>query len=737
LWLPALVALAVVPGAWADQGAVQVASGAPTVWADSVRLIEAGQFGKAAAQAEELEGLGPEGEQVARWLRDLLDMQAQRDEMTQADHDKYVAWAIEQHAKGNIMNALWCAVRALENTEDQDAFRKESWLDELRQDALARAASQREEGKWLDAHSVYYQLAAIWERDPQLKKLKRECLTHARLEVSYKPDSKWREYLAGIEWRMATDALFKIRNYYVTKPDFRELAIAGLEQLVMLAESPALREVFPSLNNKHDRNQFIDRINEHIRQVRRAKEVPQGDVSDRFRRALDINMVTVELPESLLVSEFMSAAMDTLDDFSTVIWPVEFKEFDKHTKGKFIGVGISIARVEGEITVMTPLEDSPAYYAGILADDVIIKVNGEDIKNLSLTQAVEVITGPIGTTVTLTIRRNVDGVDQEIDFHLKRSEIVIQSVKGFQRDPENPQRWDFMLDAEMGIGYIRVGQFADNTVAHLYRTVEELRDRAGLKTLILDLRFNPGGLLTSAVQMSELFLDKGERIVSTKGERMREWPIDAERRGPFFDLPLVVLINGQSASASEIVSGALQDHGRATIIGERTFGKFSVQNLMQLSGTDAHLKLTTAAYYLPSGRSLHHDDDATEWGVDPDIDVPLVTKELLKVLALRRRADVLVKPGMERPEPAPDSDKPPAEEAGEAEKSDKPEEDSERQDGEDEEHEEEPLPPDPNERPEIDPQLETALFVARVRLLGESSPQIVLQGPAKSEVGVE
>jgi carboxyl-terminal processing protease len=238
--------------------------------------------------------------------------------------------------------------------------------------------------------------------------------------------------------------------------------------------------------------------------------------------------------------------------------------------------------------------------------------------------------------------------------------------------------------------------------------------------------------------MAELFLQRNERIVSTKGERMRESYIDAARTGPFRDLPLVVLINEQSASASEIVSGALKDHHRALIVGERTFGKFSVQNLMRLGGTDAHLKLTTAAYYLPNGKSLHRTDDATEWGVDPDIGVPVVYKELYRIVEMRRKADVLARPDLAQ------HDAEPADAEETAEPADQPEADQEQDqpdaeaaDQEDDEDDEEPLPPDPNDRPEIDPQLETALFVMRVHLLAETSPQVALQDPKPAEVSVE
>ena len=747
-------------------GAPNFDSSPEQVWSTSIDLIESGDFDAASARIDELERLGRDGARIAEWLREQQEMGKTRAEMTHEDLEKYIQWAQEQHAKDKIQRALGYATMAYDNSTDKDAFREQEWLRKLYDDALEYAADLREKHEWLDAHAVYFQLAAIFEHDKQIRKLRHECLTHARLEVFYKPDTKWEEQLAGIEWRMVRDVLYKIDKYYVSEADFRKLTVAGLEQLLMLARSEAVREVFPSLEDELDRQAFIDRIEERLRQVQAADRVTFVDTGKMFDRVREINMQTVQIPETVIVSEFVTGAMETLDEFSTVIWPVEFREFDKRTTGEFIGVGISIAKRNSELVVVTPLEDSPAYYAGVLADDVITKVDGVDTADMSLTKAVETITGPPNTTVTLTVRRQVDGLDKEIDFKLKRRLVTIQSVKGYTRDAEDTQGWKYMVDPEMGIGYLRLVNFDQNTVDQLRTVITSLQKNEGLKGLILDLRANPGGLLRSAVETSELFLREDQKIVSTKGERTPEYPpITSRITGPFASLPLAVLINEASASASEIVSGALKDHKRATIIGERTFGKFSVQNLMQIDGTDAHVKLTTAAYYLPSGKSLHRTEDATEWGVDPDIAVPVVPKELAKMYAIRRDADVIRPVGWEPSEESEDdadadatadaeeaTDKPdetaadePAEELGDDVKTDADQqaddqakvEDKDESKGDDEDKEdEEPLPPDPNERPEIDPQLETALLVMRVKLMDEHRTQVALQHQ-EADIGVD
>ncbi len=749
-WSPALLSLLLlataVPCA-ADPGSQAKASAQAAgdqAWVQSIKLIESGEFDEAAQRLDDLKKLGPDGGRVAEWLATAVEMERDRAKLTSDDRQKYIAWVQEQREKGNIDNALAAAVRAFDNCTDQDEFRANEWLLELQSDALAKAAQLREKEEWLDAHGIYYQLSEIFTRSKSLKKLRRQCLSHARLELSYKPDAKWEDYLHGIEGRMVEEAMWKIDKYYVTDADFRSMTEAALEQLITLVSTPALQEVFPSLKNEFDRNDFTHRTERLIRRVHDASTFGQKNANAKFNRSMDINRQTIQLPDELIISEFMNAAMHTLDEFSSVIWPIEYKEFDKHTRGDFIGVGISISRPEGRITVVTPLEDSPAYAAGIMADDVIIKVDGESTEKMSLTDAVKAITGPVNTSVTLTIQR--PDVEDELDFELKRAKVTLQSVKGLARNQDDPQQWDFMLDEDMGIGYIRVGSFQGNTVAQLYQTITDLLDNHNLEGLILDLRFNPGGLLTSAVRMSELFLTQGDRIVSTKGERAANaWEIDAQHDGPFQDLPLVVLINGQSASASEIVSGALRDHHRATIIGERTFGKFSVQNLMQLAGTDAHLKLTTAAYFLPSGKSLHRTPDAATWGVDPDIEVAVVPKELYQIAMLRRASDVLgprgAKPANKidddqsttAKETPAENDEPAAADKIDDQGDSKPADESEDPDAADAEKEKEVerLPEDPNDRPEIDPQLETALFVLRVKLLEVTSPQMAYQVTSK------
>jgi carboxyl-terminal processing protease len=490
------------------------------------------------------------------------------------------------------------------------------------------------------------------------------------------------------------------------------------------------------LANEDDRNDFIARVQERLDQVTAAPSVDRREAVEHFRRVVKkINAQTVRLPEELVVVELMRGALEPLDDFTTIIWPNEREEFDKHTRGDFVGVGISIIKNRAdEIEVVSPLEDTPAYRAGVQAGDIITKADGEELKPFSLTKVVRMITGQEGTTVTLTIRR--DG--KEMEFPLERATVKIRSVKGIRRDPGNEERWEHWLDRELGVGYVRVTNFQGNTVEDVGNALSDL---VGLKGLVLDLRGNPGGLLDAACQLSTLFLKRGETIVSTKGRiRHDNRSFGAPGNGPYSDIPLVVLVDERSASASEIVSGAVRDNDRGVVVGERTFGKFSVQNLIPLSRSGAKLKITTARYYLPNGDSLQRDPKLETWGVQPDVPIRLVHKESIKLYEMRREADLLGPPKQPADDEPSDDDledeSEPAEDAEDAQDTDgdtenqQPDaaaEGEEQESGDDEEAAEEPkLPPlkqpDPNDRPKADPQLDAALLLMRVTLIDKSFP---------------
>ncbi|HMU96018.1 MAG TPA: S41 family peptidase [Elusimicrobiota bacterium] len=290
-----------------------------------------------------------------------------------------------------------------------------------------------------------------------------------------------------------------------------------------------------------------------------------------------------------------------LDPFSQFMEPEAHKEMKTETQGQFGGLGIRIAVRDGWLTVITPMPDTPAYRLGILPGDKIVKIEDEVTQGLSVEDAVTRLRGKPGTKVSLTIAR--EGDKEPRVFSITREVIKIQSVKSA------------LLDG--GIGYLRLSEFIETSNADLLKAGRELKSK-GMNSLILDLRNNPGGLLTSAVDVTKLFLGDNKLIVYTQGRAQPRADYLADAQAPYGNLPLAILVNGGSASASEIVTGALQDQRRAIIVGSETFGKGSVQSVIPLEDGSA-LRLTVAKYYTPSGRSIHRDEKTKKGGITPDI----------------------------------------------------------------------------------------------------------------------
>lgn len=298
-----------------------------------------------------------------------------------------------------------------------------------------------------------------------------------------------------------------------------------------------------------------------------------------------------------LVQGAMRGMLSTLDPHSAYMTPEMYKEIQVETKGEFGGVGIQIGVKDNRLTVIAPIEGTPAYRAGIKAGDFIIKVNDEPTKDLTLLDAVQRMRGQKGTKVTLTVQR--EGTLDPLVFSLIRDTIKIESIR--------------FKAIENTVGYIRLTQFQESSAKDLSKAMEKFREQK-LQALVLDLRNNPGGLLTSAVEVSEQFIGNGKLIVYIKGRDGRKDEYFSKAKEQLADYPMIVLVNEGSASASEIVAGALQDWGRAVILGATTFGKGSVQTILPLSDGSG-LRLTTAKYYTPKGRSIQST------GITPDIAV--------------------------------------------------------------------------------------------------------------------
>ena len=322
-----------------------------------------------------------------------------------------------------------------------------------------------------------------------------------------------------------------------------------------------------------------------------------GDVFERVRADY------VERPDDgKLIETAINGMLAGLDPHSSYMDAKSFRDMQVQTRGEFGGLGIEVTMEDGLIKVVAPIDDTPAAKAGVMANDIITRLDDEQVQGLTLNQAVEKMRGPVNTKIKLTITRK--GQDKPIEVSITRDIIRVRSVRS-------------QIEGE-DIGYIRLTQFNEQTTDGLKKVISDISAKISedkLKGYVLDLRNNPGGLLDQAISVSDAFLQKGE-IVSTRGRNAEETQRFNARAGDLTkNKPLIVLINGGSASASEIVAGALQDHRRAAVIGTRSFGKGSVQTIIPLGSGNGALRLTTARYFTPSGRSIQAK------GISPDIEV--------------------------------------------------------------------------------------------------------------------
>jgi len=379
-----------------------------------------------------------------------------------------------------------------------------------------------------------------------------------------------------------------------------------------------------------------------------------ADAVDQVER----NYVT-DVDRRELIDSAIRGMLSKLDPYSTYIGPDEVQQFRAKLLGEFGGIGIQVAADNGQLTVLSPIYGTPAYRAGILAGDRILEIDGRSTDGVNIDEAVKRLKGDEGASVTLTVVH--PGKEEKTKITLVRERIHLDTVLGDRRRPDG--RWEFLLDPKQRIGYVRLMAFSSDTADELQRVLTQLQ-KDKLRGLILDLRFNPGGLLSAGIDVSDLFISEG-RIVSTKGRNSPEHSWDAHKEGTFAGFPMVVLVNRYSASSSEIVAACLQDHKRAVVIGERTWGKGSVQTLIQLDSGKSLLKLTTASYRRPSGKNIHRFPDAKEtdeWGVMPDagFKIDLDNEEMVRLIQDRRERDVLQPPAKDGEKKTNAKDKSPA-----------------------------------------------------------------------------
>lgn len=619
--------------------------------------------------------------------------------------------------------ALNSAVELQDLSGDKQAFLRDPQIMDLvarAEDAARRAEANND---WLRAQSLYFRLSLLFENtkryDTELKRLSQR-LTYLRL---YAPktlhdmrdaerirDGKdplppfnsigedWRERLKGIDRTMVVRALTRADQANVDGVGLGEMIVGGLRAVENLVTTGALAQTFPSLADARTREAFLAQVGAEATRFDARANAGQFELRRAITNLLQANASTVNIPEEAVLQAFGDGAMLALDEFSSIIWPFDMNQFMRSTQGSFQGVGIQIQLDEaGNLKVVTPIEGTPAQRAGIKRGDIIRRIEKDSTLGITLLQAVDRITGPAGTKVTISIER--EGMDEPFDVTLTRAQIPIYTVKGWERNGPSENDWNWFIDEQSGVGYVRLTQFTENTSRDFDNAIRAMQAR-GLKGLILDMRFNPGGLLSQAVAIANRFVDDGV-IVSQHDARGFQTDRQVARRGlaTLNRIPVAVLVNEGSASASEIVAGVLQDYAKggrisAILVGATTYGKGSVQNVYDLADGVAALKLTTQYYKLPGGRLIHRRPGAEGWGVAPDIEVKMLPKQVGNALELRQDADIVEFDAKGKPVLAENR-------------------------------------PDPKRllADGIDPQLETALLLLKSRILGQTEAQAMLDAP--------
>lgn len=692
------------------------ASAADGRLARAYELILLGQYQAGLAELDRIKESGTESDELKRveeWLDSYEDLSDSRAQLKQNSYDWNVQNASKALEAGKVYLALSFATQASAYALDEEAFRAESWLKDLADKARSEARALEEREKWSHALAYYSRLERLFPDDKQLREQRKRAGSHARLEYIYKDREAVNRRISGVSQDMLYQAVRSVQQNYYETPDFRKMAEGAIDELIALCHTRKLHEVFDGVATPDLREYFVSNLQQRRNRLPEAGEFGFRELLELYRDIKELNEQSISLDNRLLIVEFLEGALRVMDDFTSVVWPSESNEFDKQMMGNFFGVGIQLG-VDTEterLKVVTPLENSPALRAGIQPGDLIFEVDGVSTVDWSTDDAVREITGTEGTIVELTIFRPSTG--EKLTFPLRRSRIQLTTVRGVNRLPDNPEQWNYLLDERDGIAYIRLTGFNGETQEELDRALREAK-RGGMLGLILDLRHNPGGLLEVAVSTVSTFLADGD-VVSTMGRAERRQRLEVSGRTEYPDLPLIVLINEGSASASEILAGALQDHNRAVVLGERSFGKGSVQRVLPLPN-DARLKLTTALYYLPSGRTPHREVDAETWGVPPDWEIALTPKEFGQIVERENKAFII------HNEKTRDADQPPAPASKPADEDDAGDTAADADEDEDSLLTPEDialLRSDPYEAPDRDPQLETALLHMRVKLAAQ------------------
>ena len=603
---------------------------------------------------------------------------------------KKIADALESE---NLTEALTGAVELQTLSDDWEAVLADPEIVTLIQTAEAREAEARLVGDWLFVQEILFRLRTLHE-DTDFKEIHEsyerrldEVNRRIGLLARYAPRSlhglrgrqmarlepedefpefneafaeDWKVPLNGITERMLRSALRIGATQHISDCGWKPLLDGGLEAIEIFASTDQLVENFPGLADREKADAWLEIVR---RERARLAEIPADEVTRRdYHRILPelmrANPRTIDVPEAVVLREFGEGATYRLEDvfedqYTQMIWPEQLRRFQQQVQGAFVGVGILIRHDDKrELMVQNPLEGSPASRAGIEEQDRIVEVDGVPTTGWSLTRAVDEITGPRGEEVVLSIAR--EGEDETVDVPIVRDRIKIRSVNGWYKkalDDEGTPEWDWWIDRDAGIGYVRLTSFNDDSFDDFLEALGEMQKDRSIEGLVLDLRFNPGGLLESAIRFSNLFVSEGRIVSCEDRDGQTVWSRPAQRQLAFLEgKPLVVLVNPGSASASEIVSGCLQAHGAAVVVGERSFGKGSVQTVHDVTdprGAPAAFKITNQYYALPPapgeerGRLVHKMPGSTDWGVNPSVTVEMTPDQTQEAYELRRKSDLI------------------------------------------------------------------------------------------------
>jgi carboxyl-terminal processing protease len=486
---------------------------------------------------------------------------------------------------------------------------------------LVRALELERQRNWLGAIELYDKALEQWPSRTEFSHRRRLCETHYRIVRRYQ-DQSFRNVLLRLRRdqaaRLYGELLERIETHYVDSVEYLPLVRKGLDNMEVALRDPN----FLALNAPRATPESVTRLRDSLRSQRARLALPQSAPTTRLAAeaealgACDRAHALIDINEAAVILEFTYGACDALDDYTSYLTPDKLDDLYAMIDGNFVGLGVELKQDAEGLKIVGVIRGGPAFEAGVKAGDIITHVGDQAMKGLSLDEAANRLQGTEGTLVTVTVR---SGSATSRSYRLTRRHVEVESVANAH-----------IVDSSTGTAYVQLTGFQKSSTEELEKALTALR-KQGMRSLVLDLRGNPGGLLNIAVEMGERFIDKGV-IVSTRGRAPGQSQVYRANARAVWTMPLYVLIDHDSASASEILAGALKDHHRAVVLGERSYGKGSVQSIFALRSAPAGLKLTTAKFYSPLSRPY------SEQGVDPDIQV-----------------QVTAKPAADSPEPAPEA----------------------------------------------------------------------------------